>query len=708
MSRARWVALGIALLHIHTVPCLAQAAVQDGRPAPDDALVVTATSPMEQFRHARSPIVLSLSRPRRASDGELVFLAGDVDVSVLAVFSERTVTLEFGMFALASGESRLRIFRKWNGTWTPLADFPLRVARAGGIEKAAATPSLEINSAGLLADGSSERASPRGDRRQELALNAALQAAIERPGFQLQSQSSLVGSSREERALRFAERGENAPRVDLSAYQLAFNVPHARIDVGHLAVGNNRQLVSSFASRGVALTTGPAWAQLTVASVAGAPIVGWDNLLGVGESRHRMNSATITIEARRTRPGALQVRVSALDGSLLPRTGFTQGAVVDAEESRGAGVEVSASTAGQRARIVVGLTRSSFGTTNNDPQLTDSLSVPRLAPDRRNARFVEGSLGLLNGVRLFRRIPSRLTLTARHERVDPLYRSVGAFVQADRAQEVVELNGQFDELSWQAAATEGRNNLADIGSVLTSKSRGVSGAVNVALAALLRITSHPSLLPQLSLTQRFDHEFALGAPPSDDFRPQDLADQANSSREVQAQWQLRGWRAALRDNHTRQDNRQRERERADFDGSTQTLTLERAFGAALNAGIDLGLEQQRNAELAQVTRVQRLGATTSWRPWTTGALSTNLAAATTHSPASSNDVTNVELRVELAQRVRLFGRDASARTAQLFLRFARTTVTTVPFDQLVSESFGPPTGTQMRWSLNSGLSLKAW
>ena len=700
--------LWVMLLTVVPAPCSAQAIPQAVAQDVDEQLTVTATSPMEQFRHSRAPIALSLSRPLRPGDGALAFLAGNADVTALATVNGRTVTIDFGWFALTSGESRLKVFRTLDGTWTLLSDFPLRVARPGGIEKADVTPSIEINSAGLLADGTSERAAQRAERRQEVAMNASFQTAIERPGLSLQSQSSVVGADRDERALRFAERGADAPRVDLSAYQLAFAFPHSRLEVGHLSVGNNRQLISSFSSRGLALTAGPSWARLTVASVAGAPIVGWDNLLGVGESRHRMNSATITIDANRKRPGAFQFRVSALDGSLLPRAGFTQGAVVDAEESRGAGVEVSASTPGQRARLVAGLSRSTFGLTNNDPELTDSLNVARLSPDRRNARFIEGSLGLLNGVRLLNRIPSRLTVTVRHERVDPLYRSVGAFVQADRQQEAVELSGQFDVVTWQASLLNGRNNLAALQSVLTSRTQGSSSAVNIDLAALFRISGRRALLPQLSVSRQLSHEFALGAPASNDFRPQDLADQANSSSEIQAQWQLGGWRTVLRDNHTRQDNRQPDRERADFNGSTQTLTVERAFGAALNAGIDLGAEQQRNKELAQVTRLRRLGTTANWRPWSTGALSSNVAATTTRSPSSSSDVTNLEVRVELAQRVRLFGRDAKARTAQMFLRFARTTVTTVPFDQLVSESVAPVSGTQMRWSLNSGLSIKAW
>ncbi len=708
MSRALW----ILLFSVLSVPCGAQAVAQVVAQERTDSLIVTAVSPMAQLRPSRAPIVLALSRPLRPGDGELVFLAGNVDVTALATASatasEHTVTLDFGLFALASGESRLRVFSKSGAAWTLLAEFPLRVARPLGIEKAGATPSLEINSAGLVADGASDPSALPGDRRQELALNGALQGVLQRPGLSLQSQSSVVGSSREERALRFAERGTRAPLVDLSAYQVAFTVPHARIDVGHLSVGSSRQLVSSFSSRGVAVTAGPSWAQLTVASVAGAPIVGWDNLLGVGESRHRMNSATMTVELKRRRPGAVQLRMSALDGSLLPRTGFTQGAVVDAEASRGGGIELSAATAGQRARVVAGLTRSSFASTINDSELTAGLPVARLAPDRRNARFVEGTLGVLNGVKLFRHIPSRLSVTARHERVDPLYRSVGAFVQADRQQEAVELNGQFDLLSWQAALTEGRNNLGAVQSVLTTKSRGATGGVNVDVGALFRIKHRASLFPQLGVTGQSSHEFALGAPASNDFRPQDLADQANSSREIQAQWQLRGWRTVLRDNRTSQDNRQRDRERADFTGSTQALTLERAFGATLNAGIDLGIELQRNKELAQVTRVRRLGTTANWRPWTTGALATNVAAATTRSPSNGSEVTNLEMRLELSQRVRLFGREARARTAQLFLRYARTTVTTVPFEQLVSDASVAPAGTQMRWNLNSGLSIKAW
>ena len=91
------------------------------------------------------------------------------------------------------------------------------------------------------------------------------------------------------------------------------------------------------------------------------------------------------------------------------------------------------------------------------------------------------------------------------------------------------------------------------------------------------------------------------------------------------------------------------------------------------------MEAQRNEELAQVNRVRRLGLTSNWRPHAGTSLATNVTAAVSRTPPATSNVTNMELRFELAQRVRLFGRGESARTGQLFLRYARTTVRALPF-----------------------------
>lgn len=709
------------------VPAVAGAQGASASPPrlPDPLSIAPASDPT-QFRSGRAPLTLTLSRPLAASDGELVVLAGDMDVTALVTVRGTSLLLTPGPFPLPAGESELVLYLvrdRRAQAWTPIASIPLRVARAGGFSKALTTPSMDLNATGLLSDGSSDPLAPRGDRRQDVTLAGGVRSVHERPDFAIETQASVVGAARDERTLRFAERGDDAPKVDLAAYQLTARRGSTRLDVGHLSVGSNRLLLNAFSSRGVALTSGPAWAQLTVASVAGAPIVGWDNPIGIAESRHRMNSAVLTMEIVRTRPGAVQLRLSALDGALEPRTGFAQGAVVDAEASRGAGFELSASTPAQRARMSVGLARSDFANPARDSALTGGLAVPTAPRDRRTARYAEASATVFGTRRLFGTVPAGLNIVVRHERVNPLYRSVGTFVQADREQDGVDLSGVLDVVNWQAGVARGRDNLAAVPSVLTSRTKGVSSTASFESAALLRMRTRTALFPQVSVAYSTVHQFALAPPSSSDFRPQDLADQVIGSVETTARWGVPGWRTSARVVRSWQDNRQVERERADFAGSNASLSLERVLRAALSASLDLGLEHQRNVELAEITRVRRVGTTVQWHPWPRTAVSTNITAAVSRPPGVradrvgrgvNRDNTNVELRAELAQTLRLSGRGTSdatvstPRTAQLFLRLARTTVTALPASFGADATVPALRATTLRWTLNSGLSLKAW
>lgn len=695
----------VALLIVVLPPHAARAQSVETVTAP---LAISVAAATDGFRSARSSLSLTLNRPVTVADGALMFVAGDVDVTALTIVSGGAITVNPGPNGFPQGESELRVFRSVGSQWLPLATIPLRVLYSGGFIKAVTTPTADISANRLLSDGSTDATGPRGDRRQVVTLNGGIRSAYVWPALSIESQSAVVGASRDELALRFAQRGADAPNVDLSTYQIAFKLPKVRVDMGQLSLGANRHVISNFSSRGIAITTGPRWAQFTVGSVAGAQLVGWDNFLGVSERDHRLNSVAATFELRPRRPGALQVRVTALDGSLLPKPAFTQGAVVDAEESRGSGVELTAASPTQRARVSMGLSQSAFVNPLRDAALTGGLAIAPMRRERKGAQYVEASLGVLEGWKLFKRIPTRLTVAVRHERIDPLYRSVGAFVQADRQQDAVDLNGAFGTVSWQTAISRGRDNLASVQSVLTSHTSGITAGAAFDAVAIKRLARIRSALPQLNVNYQFLHQFAHRAPTSNDFRPQDLADQATRSIDATGTWRARAWQVSVRDNHTRQDNRQSEREASDFGGAVQNVSVGRSVNSKLDATLDGGIEQQRNVERAEVTRIRRIGTTANWRPFLVTSLTANVTAAVTRAPPATTDVVNLETRMELSHRQVLFGRGVNARTAQLFLRFARTSASAVPFQQLVDGTFSTDRTTRMQWSLNSGLSLKAW
>ena len=162
-----------------------------------------------------------------------------------------------------------------------------------------------------------------------------------------------------------------------SAVELTVQLERGRtvLGLGHVSAGSHRHLMNGFASRGVSATVRGGVASLAVGAVNGSSIVGWNNISGLNNGDHRVYSATLGLELRPRRPGALHLDATVLDGSLLPQTSFTQGAVVDAERSTGGGVQLSATTPGERLRAAAGYSRSRFDNPDNDQELTGTSGV---------------------------------------------------------------------------------------------------------------------------------------------------------------------------------------------------------------------------------------------------------------------------------------------------------------------------------------------
>ena len=672
------------------------------------ALAVSAPPALSEYRDAHRPIELRLSRPLHTSDGMLVILAGSVDVTALVSRTETLLTIVPGVFALPAGESQITVMTHAFGHWTTVATFPIRVLSAAGFVRSSIAPTININSTGQVADGQTA-GSPVSPTRpaQDVTLTTALRSNHERPGLVMESQSNLLGASREALALRFNQRGTEAPLFDLSDYRLSFRRPHLQLDVGNIQLGANRQLLMGFASRGVSISAGPSWAVLTIGSVAGAPIVGWDNPLGLAGRDHRVSVASLGLELIKRRPGAALARFTLLDGVRRPVAGFAQGLVADAERSRGGGFEFLTSSANQRLRGAIGYTRSAFENPATDSQLVGGLPVVRVVRDQRAARYIEASAQAMQNKRLFGQATANVTVGWRHERIDPLYRSIGVNMQADRNEHAFDLNGTIGPVALQGAITRARDNLANLSSLLSSRTQGVTANFSVPVAALFRAQKRSSWFPQATVGWLSAHQFAVSVSALSEFRPEDIANQKTVSASLGTSWQFTRWQFATRTNRTVQDNRQTGREEADFSGLVQTATMARSFGQRLDGQLEVNVERQHNDELAQTNTVRRVGVTTTWRVARQTTATTNVTAAVTRTPPNTTNVTNLELRSELAQAIHLFGRDANARTGQLFLRFARTSVTMAPFG---AQSDVPILGltTQVQWTLNTGLSARLW
>ena len=689
-----------------TAPCLAA-----GQSAPsisgDSTLTARPSFPSDRFIAGDWPVTFTLARAVDVAEGRLALVLGTMDVSALVERTSTTVTFRPRGMRLPHGEYDVVLYLAREGAWTEIARAAIKVLAPGGFTSASTKPSAALNMKGQLAEGHSEEApEPERPTYQDFTLTGGLVSAHARGGWTLRSQSNFLGVSRREEALRYAQQQDDAPRLDLSDYVVQFERGRTVFGLGHVTTGSNRHLMNGFASRGVSATVRGDVASLAVGAVNGSSIVGWDNLSGLDNTEHRVYAAALGLELRPKRPGALHVDATFLDGSLLPQTSFTQGAVVDAERSTGGGVQLSASTPGQRLRAAAGYSRSRFDNPNNDPELDGGLALVSVERETRGAQYAEVNATLLQDTKLGRLFATTLNAAYRYERVDPLYRSVAAFVQADRLQHGFDVGGNVGALSVQFTHNRGSDNLDDLPSMLTTHTRTSTAMTSVPLAGLLRVRHGVSWWPLLTYGQTYNRQYGAGVPLNSDFNASHVPDQVNMVHDASIAWQLAKWRLQYRFNQSNQDNRQPGRERADLDGTVNTLSLGLMPHAAVDLSVDASDERQSNRELGQTTRVRRVGGTLTWRATRLTTLTAFGATSVSSDEPSTNESDNAEMRFELARAFDLWRNPGGGGTrGQFFLRYANLSSSLRRIS--IQSPDMVPLGTEHdTWTLSSGASLR--
>lgn len=676
--------------------------------APTEAapLVATAAWTTSRWIAADAPLAITLSRPLRAGAERLALVVGTTDLAAFATEEGARVVVRPRGVRLTAGEHEMVVYLVSHDAWTEVGRAPLRVLARGGFESAAATPSITLNNAGQLVERTSA-AEPPSPRRtfQDFTGSAALQAALRRDGVTLQTQWNVLGASEREQALRFSQRQHAAPLVDLADYSASLRRRGATLSMGTLSVGQQRHLLQGFATRGVsaALARGPA--ALTLFAANGTSIVGWQNLAGLADRGHQVRAAMLGVEVIPRRPGILRLEGTLLDGAVRPTTGFTRGAVVSAERSDGRGVALSAQSPGQRLRLRAEWAESRFEPARDD-QLTGDTTLVPLEGTRRAARWAELAMDLLRQRRLAPHIAVDLSATLRHENVAPLYRSVTAQLQADRAEDAGELALAVGGVALRLAHGRTADNLARIPSVLRSAVRNTAMNAAVPLDQLLGSPAAPHRwLPALTASLTRTHAFAEGTPTNGDFRPVDLPDQMSVVADAGAQWTLGRTRAAYRFNRSLQDNRQPGRERADFVTAVHTLS----FGVTPRAGLDLTLdatdELQAQQEQEQQRRLRRLGATAGWQVMRLTQLTGGYTATLSRDGAASTRGMQGDVRAELSQGFDVGGVGAAGATrGRAFVRYQWLSAETRQLLDTTTPVLLP--GRRLRWSLATGLSYR--
>ncbi len=673
-------------------------------PAPADPAVTPSFAPGEWIT-STTEFELTLDSLPHARPGALAVLIGSIDWTDLFETTATGLRYRPRTLTLPRGEHTMTVYLVTpEQEWRQVAEVPLRVLAAGGFEKIDTRPSLSLNNTGQLARRRvPEQAPADRDTFQDLALNLGLQTSLLRNGWTTRLQANAMAVTNQAEALRFRTEGGDAPRFDLADYLVGIENGRVALSLGHVSVGASRHLVNAFASRGALVSLKPAAAlDVSFAVLNGSSIVGLSNFFGLDRREHRVLTGTVGAELVPARPGGARVSATVMDGSLLPIAGVNEAFVNDAETSRGLSIDLSISDSRQRVRLDAGFARSRFDNPV-DPLLSQGL--PLVAVDRttRNARYVDAGLALIQGAPISTRHQANLAVSFRHERVEPLFRSVAAPVQADLQQNGMEVTLGIGPMTSQLSYGWSHDNLAGLASVLTTRTRTGVWSTMVPLELLSSSEVKRPWLPALSYSLNRVHQYGEGLPIDADFDSlSQVPDQASLNQSAGAVWQATHWRAGYQYNRSFQDNRQQGRQLADLLNLTNTASVGLMAPPRVDVGVELAWEGAENRELAETDITRRWSVTAMLQSARRTSLSGTLTQTFARDEAQTRERRTTDFNVQLAQTIAFAPRRPDRLQGQLFVRVARQTL--FSFQRL----FNPRPDEQRVWTVTSGLTFKVF
>lgn len=636
-------------------------------------------------------IELHLSRLLESEKETLAIFLDTTDITSLFNSKEKVFRYSPQALALPSGEHTLVVYLvSAANQWKQIATFPLQVRdtknsdtrpadsdpgkdlKKHGFDKFELKPSLALN----LKTESTVLYFPNNTRPDrlnffDLGFQGSLQTDLARGVLTHQNQFDFVGTTFQKAALRFGEKSDDAPQIDLSSYLMQFQVKRVKVVLGHHSYGTNRYLIDSFSSRGFEVTV-PLGSRFDFSFNAtnGTSVVGWNNFSGLNRRKHKVIAATVGSELFPAHPGWLRLELGILRGSLLPVNNFNQRNLTDAETSHGIGGRIVASDSKSRFRIDAGYARSRFDNPA-DPLLSQGFTVVPVRESSRNAVYADLKYLLLKDWKATKEKDVNLSFAFRYNRVDPLFRSVAVFTQADKLDYQYELTGNFGEITAGLVHNRLNDNLDDVPSILKTLTR--RNGFNVALpltAALGYARDHAAWLPRLSYNFDRTHAFGAFLPVNSGFALTHVPDQASTNHNFNAEWAHDSLRFGYRFNQSFQDNREVGREVADFRTVVNALTFGVKPLRKLDLNFDVSSERATSLEVNRLDRALRLSFGSSLQTTGKSMLTTNVSSNLASDAAATNRNRSIDLDLQWSWRFGIENDKYRKFQGQFFVRYA--------------------------------------
>jgi len=550
-----------------------------------------------EWRAAGSLIRLQLAQELAARGADIRVLAAGIDVTALARTPQPgRIEIDTRAAALPPGESELVVYVVDGRDWRELSRTPLKRLTRLGFEAAEFTPKLDLAGKSQFDEKTRGTSSPpQRPHFADATGSGGAAFSAQRGAFGIDGNFNASGSSYRPEALRFGEQGASASKVELADYVVNTRYGATTLSIGHLAYGSHPLLLNGFASRGltVARRLGERL-EVSFNAMNGTSIVGTDNFFGLNDAEHRVVSGGVGYEFF-ARAGALRAELIYMDASIESRGNFNVGEIPDAETSHGFGLRLAGATAGNRLRGAAVFARSTY-VNPFDPRLAQGGASQAVKAATADGYSGEVSVDLLqNSPLLSKAHPLTLTATLRHERVAPLFRSLGASLAADQRIERGQFAAQMAGAQLQFSHNRQRDNLDDVPTILKTQTDSTSAGLTLPLPQWLAARANGSWWPALSLQWQRTHQRAVNTPVTEDsgFAASHRPDQVSTQQQLGLAWTREriswGYSLSLSD----QDNRQPGRERADF------TTLGHHFNTSLRVteklNVNAALGRNRNA-----------------------------------------------------------------------------------------------------------------
>ena len=636
-----------------------------------------------------------------SNTAKLAFFIGKTDVTP---FFQKTSNNQYrydaASLALPTGTHELKVYDKSSGTdgWAELGVIELKVLTQSGFSVAKVTPKVELSiNAKIHSKETGEIDEPSRKTFTDLDSSTTFESEHRRTnGLEITSTSNFVSASHREAALRFANKGSKAPKVDLSEYIVTAVKGKTKIQLGHISQGNHPLLVDNLSNRGLLIERKiNNRISVGLASQSGREITGYNHILGFTKRKSKITSLTVGFELLK-REGGARLEVSYLTGSRVAESNFDEGQVPTAEDSSGYGIRLLTNSESGKLTTDFAYARSKYTNPTADTPEFNGEPLVDVKPTTNNAYYASIGYQLLSEKKLTNTVSVDLTTNLRYAQTDAEYQSLAASPNPDERLKQIGVTGRVGLINFEVKHTRSRDNLEDIASLLTTQTNTSDIALNTSLKELFGVTKagEPNkfnkLLPSISFTAQRVRQYALNSPKTEDSdfnATSHLPDQLNLTLSNSLEWEFDKWGLGYQTEWSDQDNKQPGRENADFNTLGHQFSLTLRPKEAITIGLSAGRVRSNDKEQSTRRYDNTYGLNLDWQ------LNDKFTLSASRSKNRSKDNVNISRSLSVSNEVKLSYQfevpvpSGKKLPGQAFVRYTRTNASNSNTEQAFSTAF---------------------